>query len=116
MRCPHRRGKRKTLMHINVFALPCIAAIYTVIVLVTCNPIGYLFGKQWRRTNVMHKSTRPAQINFALKEGQTIIGVIDTAKVICFYIGADGLPVSYGYTEQTLGREDGGRSGKREKP
>jgi hypothetical protein len=76
-------------MDINVFALACIATIYTVIVLVICNPIAYLCGKHWRRTNVMHKSTQPAQIKFALKEGQTIVGVLDTTKALCFYIGAD---------------------------
>jgi hypothetical protein len=37
----------------------------------------------------MHKSTQPAQIKFALKEGQTIVGVLDTSKALCFYIGAD---------------------------
>jgi len=76
-------------MDINVCALAFIAAIYTVIVLVTCHPIAYLFGKHWRRIHVMHKSTQPAQIHFALKEGQTIVGVMDTTKTICFYIGAD---------------------------
>jgi hypothetical protein len=76
-------------MDINIVALAFIAAIYTAIVLATRNPIAYLSGKHWRRTNVIHKSTLPAQINFALKEGQTIVGVIDTPKTICFYIGAD---------------------------
>jgi hypothetical protein len=39
----------------------------------------------------MHKSTQPAQIKFALKEGQTIIGVIDATKALCFYIDTDVL-------------------------
>jgi len=76
-------------MDINVFALAFIVSIYTVIVLVTCNPMAYLCGKHWRRPNVIHKSTQPAQINFALQEGQTIVGVIDTTKTMCFYIAAD---------------------------
>ena len=29
---------------------------------------------------------QPAQSTFALKEGQTLVGVIDTTKVMCFYI------------------------------
>ena len=75
-------------MDINIFALAFITAIYMVIVLGACNPIAYLFGKHWQRTNVMHTSTPHAPINFALKEGQTIVGVMDTTKALCFYIGA----------------------------
>jgi hypothetical protein len=37
----------------------------------------------------MHTSTQLRQIHFALKEGQTIVGVRDTTKAMCFYIGAD---------------------------
>ena len=62
-------------MDISVFALACIATIYTVIVLAICYPIVYLYGQYWGRTTVMHTSTQPAQIHFALKEGQTIVGV-----------------------------------------
>jgi len=76
-------------MDIHVFALAFIAAIYTVIVLVPCHPFAYLWGKYRRRTQVMHTSTQPAQIPFALKEGQTIVGVRDTTKAICFYIDTD---------------------------
>jgi hypothetical protein len=32
---------------------------------------------------------QPGQINFALKEGQTIVGVRDTTTAMCFYIGTD---------------------------
>jgi hypothetical protein len=54
-------------------------------------PPAYLYGKYWRRTKIMHTSTQPAQIHFALQEGQTIVGVRDTTKAICFYIGTDVL-------------------------
>jgi hypothetical protein len=37
----------------------------------------------------MHTSVQPAQSNFALKEGQTLVGVIDTTKVRCFFIDHD---------------------------
>lgn len=76
-------------MDIHIFALVFIAVIYTVIVLVTYTPIAYLCGKYWRRTNVRHTSMQPGQINFALKEGQTIVGVRDTTTAMCFYIGTD---------------------------
>jgi hypothetical protein len=76
-------------MDIPVFALAGIAAIYTVIVLALCPPIAYLYGKYWGRTTVMHKSTQPPQIHLALKAGQTIVGVRDTTKAICFFIDTD---------------------------
>jgi hypothetical protein len=34
----------------------------------------------------MHQSVEPAQSQFALKAGQTLVGVLDTTKVMCFYI------------------------------
>jgi hypothetical protein len=34
----------------------------------------------------MHTSVRPEEIRFALKAGQTIIGVLDTTRALCFYI------------------------------
>ena len=76
-------------MDIDIFALACIAAIYPVLVLIRCHPLASLYGKYWRQTKIMHKSVQPAQSNFALKEGQTLIGVIDTTKVMCFYIDDD---------------------------
>jgi hypothetical protein len=76
-------------MDISVFALAFIVAIYTVIVLAICHPIAYLYGKYWGRTTVMHTSTQPPQIPLALKAGQTIVGVRDTTKAICFYIDTD---------------------------
>jgi hypothetical protein len=76
-------------MDLHVFALAFLAAIYTLVVLVTYNPLASLWGKYWGRTKVMHKSVQPAQMNFALKAGQTLVGVIDTTKVMCFYIDDD---------------------------
>jgi len=76
-------------MDIHVVALAFMAVTYTLVVLVTGHPLVSLCGKYRRRTQVMHTSTQPAQIPFALKEGQTIVGVRDTTKAICFYIDTD---------------------------
>ena len=73
-------------MDIPIFALAFVAAVYTVIVLVIYDPLASLWHKYGRRTKVMYQSVQPAQSNFALKEGQTLVGVIDTTKVMCFYI------------------------------
>jgi hypothetical protein len=76
-------------MDIYVFALAFMAGLYPVVVLVSYKPMAYLFGKYWRRAKVMHTSTQRGQIHFALKEGQTILGVGDTTTAMCFYIGTD---------------------------
>jgi hypothetical protein len=76
-------------MDIPVFACAFIAVIFMLIGVVLDYPLAYLYGKYWRRTKIMHTSTQPAQIHFALQEGQNIVGVIDTTKVICFYIDND---------------------------
>ena len=76
-------------MDIPVVALAFIAGFYTVVVLVPYTLLAYLCGKCWRRTKVMPTSTQLTQIHFALKEGQTIIGVRDMTKTVCFYIGTD---------------------------
>jgi hypothetical protein len=76
-------------MDIHVFALAFIAVTYTLVVLATGNPLVSLWGTYGRRPKVLHTSTQPAQIHFALKEGQTIVGVRDTTKAICFYIDTD---------------------------
>jgi hypothetical protein len=73
-------------MEINVFALACIATIYTMMVLLPYNFLTYLLDPSRRHPKVLHTSMQPAQSNFALKEGQTLVGVIDTTKVMCFFI------------------------------
>jgi hypothetical protein len=73
-------------MEMHVFALACLATIYTMMVLLPYNFPTYLLDPSRRRPKVMHKSVQPTQSHFALKEGQTLIGVIDTTKVMCFYI------------------------------
>ena len=76
-------------MDIQIFAFAFIAVTYTLVVLVTGNPLVSLWGNYGRRLKVRPTSMQPAQIHFALKEGQTIVGVRDTIKAICFYIDTD---------------------------
>jgi hypothetical protein len=89
MRYPYSRGKRRTLMEMNGFALAYLATIYTMMVLLPYNFLTYLLDPSRRRPKVMHKSVQPGQSNFALKEGQTIVGVRATTKALCFYIDTD---------------------------
>ena len=70
-----------------------LAGLQTVISLVTFNPLSYLFGTYWGPSEVTHKSTQAHDINFALKEGQTIVAVHDETKAMCFYIGNDVMDV-----------------------
>jgi hypothetical protein len=56
-------------MDIQIFAFAFIAVTYTLVVLVTGNPLVSLWGNYGRRLKVRHTSMQPAQIHFALKEG-----------------------------------------------
>jgi len=78
-------------VEIHIFTLAFIAALYPALILVRANPISSLFGKYWGRTNVIHQSTQAEEINFALQEGQTIVGVMDTTRAMCFYIVNDAM-------------------------
>ena len=44
-----------------------------------------------QRSTAIQISPEIAEINFALQEGQTIVGVMDTKKAMRFYIGNDVL-------------------------
>ena len=44
-----------------------------------------------QRSQVVHISAEMADINFALKEGHTIVGVMDNTRAMRFYIGTDGI-------------------------
>ena len=76
-------------MEMNVFALACLAAIYTMLVLLPYHFLTYLCDQSRRRPKVLHTSVPPAQSNFALTKGQTIVGVRATTKALCFYIDTD---------------------------
>ena len=42
-----------------------------------------------QRSKAVHRGSEIAEITFALREGQTIVGVMDTTKAMRFYIGND---------------------------
>ena len=68
-------------MDMNIFVLAFIAVLYPLLV----------FAKYWGRITVTHQSTQPGEINFAVQAGQTIVGVMDTTREMCFYIGNDAM-------------------------
>ena len=42
-----------------------------------------------QRSKAVQIGSEIAEINFALREGHTIVGVMDTKNAMCFYIGND---------------------------
>ena len=76
-------------MEINICALVFMAGWYALVVSSTCHPMLYLWDRYWRRSKVTHKSTQGDKRNVALKEGQTIVAVVDTKTGMCFYIDTD---------------------------
>jgi hypothetical protein len=44
-----------------------------------------------QRSKAVHIGSEIAEINFALREGHTIVGVMDTKNAMRFYIGNDVL-------------------------
>ena len=52
--------------------------------------IAYKFGKDHHQTASLNRPTHPNEINFALCEGQTILGVKDTSKTMWFYFSNNG--------------------------
>ena len=59
-----------------------VGVFYTLLILVAL---------QWtaKRSKAMHIGSEIAEIHFALREGHTIVGVMDTKKAMRFYIGND---------------------------
>ena len=50
-----------------------------------------LVSLKWtaQRSKAVHIGSEIAEIHFALREGHTIVGVMDTKKAMRFYIGND---------------------------
>ena len=67
---------------VSIFRGLVFASISVVSIL-----FAYKLGKDHNKTDTLCKLTQPKEVNFALKEGQTILGVIDKIKAMCFYIG-----------------------------
>ena len=59
-----------------------IGVFYTLLILVSL---------KWtaQRSTAVHISSAVAEINFALRERHTIVGVMDTKNAMRFYIGND---------------------------
>jgi hypothetical protein len=51
--------------------------------------VAYKLGKDHHQTDSVEKPTHHNEINFALNEGQTILGVKDTPKTMYFYFSED---------------------------
>ena len=69
-------------MDTNLFIPAGIGVFYTLLVLVSLK-----FAVQ--RSKALQISPEIAEINFALREGHTIVGVMETKKAMRFYIGND---------------------------
>ena len=63
-----------------------IGVFYTLLVLVS---ILVSLKLTAQRSTAIQISPEIAEINFALREGHTIVGVMDTKKAMRFYIGND---------------------------
>jgi hypothetical protein len=64
----------------------CLAFVSVSVFAMVC---AYQFGKYHRRTDAPRTSPPPQNNMVALKDGQTILAVSDTTKVMRFYIGHD---------------------------
>ena len=63
-----------------------IGVFYTLLVLVS---ILVSLKLTAQKSKAIQVGSEIAEINFALQEGQTIVGVMDTKNVMRFYIGND---------------------------
>ena len=52
---------------------------------------AYKLGKEQQRTHSVHTAVQPKKSTIGLKEGQTIVGVADTKKAMCFYISNEDM-------------------------
>jgi hypothetical protein len=59
-----------------------IGLLYTLLILVSLKLSA-------QRSTAVHLSSEVAEMNFALREGHTIVGVMDTKKAMRFYISND---------------------------
>ena len=59
-----------------------VGVFYTLLILVSLKLTT-------QRSQAVHIGSESAEITFALREGHTIVGVMDTSKAMRFYIGND---------------------------
>ena len=69
-------------MDTHLLIIAAGAFLYTLLLVVSWK--GHV-----QRIGAMQVSPEHMEINFALREGHTVIGVIDTAEGMCFIIGND---------------------------
>src|SRR5215510_185139 len=76
------RGERRIPVDTSVLLPAGIGVFYTLLILVSL---------KWtaQRSKAVPISSEVAEIPFALREGHTIVGVMDTTKAMRFYIGND---------------------------
>ena len=68
-------------MDTNVLLPAVIAFLYTVMVL------WISLKGTIQRSRAMHMGDESMEIDFALRQGHTVVGVIDAKKDMCFVIG-----------------------------
>src|SRR5215813_14066102 len=76
------REERRIPVDTSVLLPAGIGVFYTLLILVASKCTA-------QRSTAIQISPEIAEINFALQEGQTIVGVMDTKKAMRFYIGND---------------------------
>ena len=69
-------------MDTSLFIPAGVGVFYTLLVLVSLKLTA-------QRSKAVHIGSEIAEINFALREGHTIVGVMDTKNAMRFYIGND---------------------------
>jgi hypothetical protein len=52
---------------------------------------AYKLGKEQHRTRSVPTAAHPQKSIIGLKEGQTIVGVADTKKAMCFYLSNEDM-------------------------
>jgi hypothetical protein len=76
------REERRIPVDTSLLLPAGIGVFYTLLILVSL---------KWtaQKSKAVHIGSEIAEINFALREGHTIVGVMDTKKAMRFYIGND---------------------------
>ena len=69
-------------MDTNVLLPAGIGVFYALLILISLKWTAH-------RSKAVHIGSEIAEINFALREGYTIVGVMDNTRAMRFYIGND---------------------------
>ena len=72
-----------------LLAFAYLATLYLIMVLVMVHRGALKVGPLQGRRHGRHRATQGQESTFTLKDGQTILGVGETTKGMCFYIGTD---------------------------